>query len=34
MSEEMDAKSPDDESPGGESASDVDLEQAGSNGHE
>ncbi len=34
MSEEMDAESPDDESPGGESASDVDLEQAGSNGHE
>ena len=29
ISEEMDA-----ESPGGESASDVDLEQAGSNGHE
>jgi len=34
MSEEMDAESPGDESPGGESASDVDLEQAGSNGHE
>ena len=29
MSKEMDA-----ESPGGESATDVDLEQAGSNGHE
>ena len=34
MSEEMDAKSPDDESPGGESASNVDLKQAGSNEHE
>ena len=39
MSEEIDAESPGDELPGGElpgseSASDVDLEQAGSNGHE
>jgi len=39
MSEEMDAESPGDkslsgESLGGESASDVDLEQADSNGHE
>ena len=34
MSEEMDAESPGDESPGGESSSDVDLEQADSNGHE
>ena len=34
MSEEIDAESPGDELPGGESASDIDLKQAGSNRHE
>ena len=33
MSEKIDAESPDDESSGSESASDIDLEQASSNGY-